>query len=199
MGGMVCYNISMKNTIRKTRAAIENLALAAQSLPAAMQDLNGELPPPGEAVQALGDKLLAAMPEVSPSKPQRAALACIIDGRDELRMARTMGLSLRQARQLTAETLGLLGFESRAKLLLRLGGLCAAPEGDPLEQYGLTGREREICTLLLTTGGAQKHIAGQLGLSADTVKFHVKNIYRKLGVQSRAELEAKFHCEENKP
>ncbi|MCL1812576.1 MAG: LuxR C-terminal-related transcriptional regulator [Treponema sp.] len=63
---------------------------------------------------------------------------------------------------------------------------------DPTEEesQNLTKREQEIYTLLLS-GTASKEIAFRLSISYPTVNFHINNIYRKLGVQSRAELFAK--------
>ena len=64
----------------------------------------------------------------------------------------------------------------------------------------LTLREQEILTMLLTSI-APKEIAGVLKVSFDTVRFHQKKLYRKLGIQSRAELFAHFlpsHIERNK-
>jgi len=55
----------------------------------------------------------------------------------------------------------------------------------------LTPREEEIFTILLT-GKAPKEIAYTLKVSYYTVLFHQKNLYRKLGIQSRAELFAKY-------
>lgn len=51
----------------------------------------------------------------------------------------------------------------------------------------LTQREAEIVHLLLT-GMSAKQIASRLGIAVQTVKNHVHNILRKLGVASRAEL-----------
>lgn len=51
----------------------------------------------------------------------------------------------------------------------------------------LTEREREITALLLK-GKTYRMIAGELHLSENTVKTHIKNIYAKLEIQSRAEL-----------
>ncbi|MBX3191741.1 MAG: helix-turn-helix transcriptional regulator [Labilithrix sp.] len=50
-------------------------------------------------------------------------------------------------------------------------------------------REREVLEWLLT-GASQKEIAQQLGLSVHTVRQYVKNLYKRLGVSSRAELMA---------
>lgn len=51
----------------------------------------------------------------------------------------------------------------------------------------LTAREREIAALLLK-GRTYKMIAGELYLSENTVKTHIKNIYSKLNVKSKSEL-----------
>jgi len=59
------------------------------------------------------------------------------------------------------------------------------------DQLNLTIREHEIFTMLLA-GMAPKEIAYTLKVSYDTVLFHMKNLYRKLGIQSRAELFAKY-------
>lgn len=60
---------------------------------------------------------------------------------------------------------------------------------------GLTGREREL--LALMAGGATNaELAVELAVSINTVKFHVKNLYQKLGVRNRTEATARFYSEE---
>jgi len=54
----------------------------------------------------------------------------------------------------------------------------------------LTAREKEIL-LLLTQGLNNEMIAGRLFISAQTVRNHIKNIYEKLQVHSRAQVVAK--------
>jgi len=51
----------------------------------------------------------------------------------------------------------------------------------------LTYRENQIATLV-AKGLTNGDIAGQLGLVEGTVKIHVRNIFRKLGLSNRAEL-----------
>ncbi len=51
----------------------------------------------------------------------------------------------------------------------------------------LTTREREVLDLLLL-GARVAQAADALGISANTVRNHLKAIYRKLGVASRIEL-----------
>ncbi len=57
-------------------------------------------------------------------------------------------------------------------------------QGTSAEQ--LTGRELEVLKLL-AAGMSNVKIGEQLFISATTVKFHVSNIMRKLGVSRRAE------------
>ena len=64
-----------------------------------------------------------------------------------------------------------------------LSDLCAKDPGEspPI----LTLREQEVMERL-AFGNSSKRIARYLGLSEPTVKFHLKNIYAKLGVNKRA-------------
>ena len=59
------------------------------------------------------------------------------------------------------------------------------------DHLNLTAREEEVFTMLLE-GAAPKEIAYILKISYETVHFHQKNLYRKLGIQSRAELFARY-------
>lgn len=51
---------------------------------------------------------------------------------------------------------------------------------------GLTPRERELLAAL-AGGLTNQQMAGQLDISLNTVKFHLKNLYDKLGVSNRAQ------------
>jgi DNA-binding CsgD family transcriptional regulator len=55
----------------------------------------------------------------------------------------------------------------------------------------LSEREREIVALVLQ-GHSTESIAGRLDISPGTVKIHRRNIYRKLGIGTQAELFASF-------
>lgn len=61
---------------------------------------------------------------------------------------------------------------------------------DKLEA-NLTTQEKAICQLLFS-GDSYKQICETLTISINTLKFHVKNIYSKLGVTGRAELTHKL-------
>jgi DNA-binding NarL/FixJ family response regulator len=54
----------------------------------------------------------------------------------------------------------------------------------PGAHLGLTQRESEVLALLVA-GHSNKAIAGKLVISEDTVKTHVRGLYRKLGVTDR--------------
>lgn len=61
----------------------------------------------------------------------------------------------------------------------------------PLKQQNiLTAREKEILTGLVE-GNSFKAIADSLFISIETVRFHFRNIYRKLHVHSQSEAVAK--------
>jgi DNA-binding NarL/FixJ family response regulator len=56
----------------------------------------------------------------------------------------------------------------------------------------LTEREEEVLKLL-AGGASNAHIATGLGLSESTVKFHLRNLFAKLGVTNRTEAAARYH------
>ena len=60
------------------------------------------------------------------------------------------------------------------------------------EEFGLTARELEI--LRLVAGGlSNARIAAKLWVTEQTVKFHLSNVYRKLGVGNRTEASHHAH------
>jgi len=59
------------------------------------------------------------------------------------------------------------------------------------EALSLTAREEETL-LLLTKGYSNKEIADKLNLSVETVRSHLKHIYEKMHVRSRAEAVARY-------
>ncbi len=67
------------------------------------------------------------------------------------------------------------------------------PSGNPAG-WDLRPREVEVLRLL-ASGRRNQTIADELGISENTVKFHVARIYRALGVTTRAAATARFHSE----
>jgi DNA-binding NarL/FixJ family response regulator len=60
-----------------------------------------------------------------------------------------------------------------------------------LDRNNLTQREKELLQLLVK-GFSYKEIAANSFITLQTLNSHIKNIYQKLNVHSRAELAAKF-------
>lgn len=87
--------------------------------------------------------------------------------------ARTMGVLARTARRLES------GLRSR-----RMGRSNAGAAGE------LTDRERDVLRLLASQL-TQREIGRHLDMTVNTVKSHTQNLYRKLGVSSRADAVAK--------
>ena len=69
--------------------------------------------------------------------------------------------------------------------LLSPGTASSDMRASPMDR--LTHREREV--LELVAGGADNlQISARLGITERTVKAHVSNLYRKMGVQNRVEM-----------
>ncbi len=60
-----------------------------------------------------------------------------------------------------------------------------------MDLQGLTGREQEVLAKL-AEGFAPKEVASELGISWDTIRNHITNIYAKLHVHSRSEAILKY-------
>ena len=70
-----------------------------------------------------------------------------------------------------------------------------ANDGIPAEflsKYGITEREREIIVKVMQ-GKSNEDIARELFISLATVKTHLYNIYKKVGIDSRYDLIARVH------
>ena len=63
----------------------------------------------------------------------------------------------------------------------------ARPAADQHDQNALTAREREVLELMVEGITSNRRLAKRLGVSENTVKFHVRNILDKLRLHTRAE------------
>lgn len=72
-----------------------------------------------------------------------------------------------------------------ARIIRHLSTLGAAP-GEPAPDR-LTSRELEVLRLV-TAGRRNKEIAAELGITDNTVKYHLRNILEKLHAESRTEV-----------
>jgi DNA-binding CsgD family transcriptional regulator len=66
-----------------------------------------------------------------------------------------------------------------------------------IEKYGLSSREAEVTAVLLK-GNSNRAISTNLKIKVDTVKTHLKNIYRKTGTPGRYALMALVGLGNNK-
>ncbi|TNY38300.1 AAA family ATPase [Thermomonospora catenispora] len=120
--------------------------------------------------------------------PRLAAHARVAEARCRMAAGRAPDAeSLRQAWR-TFTGLGAVWDADRTKQLMRAAGL-PVPHRRGRPGYGdrLSPREREVAALA-AAGRTNTDIAAELCLSDRTVKFHLANAMRKLGVRSRRQL-----------
>jgi DNA-binding CsgD family transcriptional regulator len=86
------------------------------------------------------------------------------------------------------ETMGALGFSERTNLELAATGE-RARQRTPDKASELTPQERQIATLA-GQGVKNSEIAAKLFISAHTVEYHLRKVFRKLNVNSRYELKS---------
>jgi DNA-binding NarL/FixJ family response regulator len=77
---------------------------------------------------------------------------------------------------------------SLARKLLQEFARPAEPATPASEEDSLTAREREVLELMVEGVTSNRKLAKRLGVSENTVKFHVRNILDKLRVHNRAEV-----------
>jgi two-component system, NarL family, nitrate/nitrite response regulator NarL len=90
-----------------------------------------------------------------------------------------------------AKDSGAVGFVSKETEAVRLAELLKKAVSDPnfrhfpkIELPKLSSRELEVLRSMVL-GRSNKEIAKELGLSPDTIKDHLENVYRKLEAQDR--------------
>jgi DNA-binding CsgD family transcriptional regulator len=108
------------------------------------------------------------------------------DARDQLRTAFAM-----------FDSIGMEAFAGRARAELRATGERARPRG-PGTQSVLTAQEEQIARLV-AEHLSNREIAARLFISASTVEYHLRKIFRKLGVTSRVQLARTFPDHEGAP
>jgi DNA-binding CsgD family transcriptional regulator len=97
------------------------------------------------------------------------------DAREELEAAREI-----------FETMGAHGFAERARVELLATGMRARKRTDDTRR-DLTPQESQIARLA-AAGATNPEIGTRLFISANTVDYHLRKVYRKLNIKSRQEL-----------
>jgi ATP/maltotriose-dependent transcriptional regulator MalT len=100
-----------------------------------------------------------------------------VDARDHLRAALD-----------AFEALGAASWAARARLELRASGQTARRR-DPSTLDELTPQELQIAGFV-AQGLSNREVGAQLFLSPRTIDYHLRNVFRKLGISSRTELAA---------
>jgi len=88
------------------------------------------------------------------------------------------------------EQLGAEPWSERARAELRASG-ATLRRREPHEQEELTPQELQIA-LQVAEGKTNKEVGAALFLSPKTIEFHLKRVYRKLGISSRGQLIRRF-------
>jgi DNA-binding CsgD family transcriptional regulator len=84
--------------------------------------------------------------------------------------------------------MGAAPFANRARGELRAAG--AGPDALQARDSPLTARESQIAAMA-AAGYANQEIADRLFITTHTVEYHLKNVFRKLGIVSRRQLRDK--------
>ncbi len=84
------------------------------------------------------------------------------------------------------EMLGATLWAERARVELRASGQTARKR-DPSTRGELTAQELQIARFV-SEGLSNREVAAQLFLSPRTIDFHLRNVFRKLGIRSRTQL-----------
>jgi DNA-binding NarL/FixJ family response regulator len=112
-------------------------------------------------------------------------LAATMDN-DKLQAISRAGAHAAISRTIPAASLGTLVREIAEGRVYHAFAPCAEEPDATGEDAGLTPRELEI--LRLVAGGASNgQIARELWVTEQTIKFHLSNTYRKLGVENRTQ------------
>ena len=108
------------------------------------------------------------------------------DARDQLRTAFEM-----------FDSMGMEAFAARARAELRATGERARPRAPGTPEV-LTAQEEQIARLV-AEHLSNREIAARLFISASTVEYHLRKIFRKLDVSNRAQLARMFRNDKGPP
>ncbi len=138
----------------------------------------------GDAERALEAALAAHREAERPFEHARAGLAL----GELLRRARRRVEAREHLRHALGgfEALGAEPWAERARVELRASGQ-TANRGDPGGRDRLTAQELQVAQFV-AQGLSNRDVAAQLYLSPRTIDFHLRNVFRKLGIASRTQL-----------
>lgn len=131
-------------------------------------------------------QLVVPQGQVRSGHPLPDALVCLIDAlRDDLKTSESANSSLLTLPMGLCLRASLLGAQPGAPILLLFEPF------SHIEERSLSPREREVATLVVS-GLSNREIAARLVLAKHTVESHLKRIFSKMNVRTRAGLVAKM-------
>jgi DNA-binding CsgD family transcriptional regulator len=86
------------------------------------------------------------------------------------------------------EAMGVEGFAERARRELRATGETARKRALPSRDEDLTAQEAQIARMA-RDGLSNPEIGARLFISVRTVQYHLRKVFAKLGISSRAQLD----------
>jgi DNA-binding NarL/FixJ family response regulator len=176
---------SVREDLRKLAERAQFFVAAIADGPASLDSLLRSAP---DAWVMTGDSLALATPFMSIARAAKSPVVVVLAGcvgYEERADLRYGGLAVLQASPTSAAFRAAVT-ASRAGLNIWDPGIGVTAESGQSIDPPLSPRERTV--LELTAAGlSTKAVARRLGISPNTVKFHVQAAFEKLGVTSRAE------------
>jgi len=155
----------------------------------------------------------ATLQELGLTQRQGSVLVLLLEGLSSRAISQRLGLTENTVKENVSAILVRFGLPTRVQVIAKLGrlrvhesvaGVGAPPdrtaftENDPSRppdrktpvtpaELGLTSRQGSVLALMLE-GLSNKSIALRLGLGTETVKQHVSQIYKRLGLRTRTQV-----------
>jgi DNA-binding NarL/FixJ family response regulator len=164
-----------------TRGGFDVVARAA-----ALEDVHRPIPRPPDAIvvgwEANGRRDLLGLSQIAAAEPASKVIV-LAPSPDDAADAFAAGAAAFILKTIDPEDLAPVIRQFVGENII---GAVVKEEADDPFLSPLTSREREVLSLV-AAGASNGTVASQLWLSEPTVKFHLRNIYRKLGVNGRVD------------
>jgi LuxR family maltose regulon positive regulatory protein len=175
----------MKTDLRRALAVAEDLLACTQAFEAKAYEIRARLLRAQVVRRSRSDD--AALPDLQRAVALAAELRIVEPFYEH---ADLKALLRRLGRELWEPS----GDPVQAAFVAEVLSVIASVEPGPVGRFALSGREQEVMQEL-ALGSTNKEIARALDMTENTVKFHLKNVFGKMGVDRRAHALALFRGE----